>query len=154
MISTPLSMMTTWVSLLICFQNKLFFGKKTHLYLFDLGTSHYPHVFPLNPLFKGNFEDLVGKFQMALYHHCNSGSHSFLCWYSRLMNNNTYFKTSTKNRWHYDAELLRSQKTSHIQKQAGMFLYMHGLSRSPKTARRVLGSTLEQEQINDMFKKQ
>ena len=68
------------------------------------------------------------------------------------MNNNMYFKTLTKNQWHYDAELLRSQKTSHIQKQAGMFLSMHGLSKSAKTARWVLGSALEHEQIiNDIF---
>ena len=52
-----------------------------------------------------------------------------------------------------NAEFLRSQKTSHLQKQAGMFLAMHGLTRSAQTAGRVLGFSTG-TRVNDIFKKQ
>lgn len=48
---------------------------------------------------------------------------------------------------------IRSQKTSHLQKQAGMFLSMHGLTRSAQTAGRVLGFSTG-TRLNDAFKQQ
>jgi len=47
----------------------------------------------------------------------------------------------------------RSQKTSHLQKQAGMFLSMHGLTRSMQTLGRVLGFS-QGTRMTDMFKHQ
>ena len=47
----------------------------------------------------------------------------------------------------------RSQKTSHLQKQAGMFLSMHGLTRSAQTLGRVLGFS-QGTRMNDIFKQQ
>ena len=48
---------------------------------------------------------------------------------------------------------LRSQKTSHLQKQSGMFLSMHGLTRSGQTVGRLLGFSTG-IRLNDIFKKQ
>ena len=48
---------------------------------------------------------------------------------------------------------IRSQKTSHLQKQAGMFLAIHGLTRSAQTAGRVLGFSTG-IRMNDRFKQQ
>ena len=42
---------------------------------------------------------------------------------------------------------------SHLQKQAGMFLAIHGLTRSAQTAGRVLGFSTG-IRMNDMFKQQ
>jgi len=47
----------------------------------------------------------------------------------------------------------RSQKTSHLQKQAGMFLSMHGFTRSVQTLGRVFGFS-QGTRMNDMFKHQ
>lgn len=53
--------------------------------------------------------------------------------------------------WHLIS--FRSQKTSYLQEQDGMFLAMHGLTRSAQTAGRVLDfSTVWC--LNDMFKQQ
>ena len=47
---------------------------------------------------------------------------------------------------------LRSQKTSHFQKQSGMFLSMHGLTGSGQTVGRLLGFGTG-IRLNDIFKK-
>ena len=67
-------------------------------------------------------------------------------------------KVTAMNMYKYkemlNAEFLtRAQKTSHLQRQAGMILAMHGLTRSAQTAGRVLGFSTR-TRINDIFKKQ
>ena len=74
-------------------------------------------------------------------------------WYSRLINKNTYFKTTPKNQWHCPAEFLSSEKTWNLQEQAGMSLAMHGLNTSAQTAGQVLGFSTE-TRTNDMFKQE
>ena len=62
------------------------------------------------------------------------------------------FKTTTTSQWHYDAEFVLPEKTSHLRKQTEMFLAMHGLSRPVQTAGRVrLTSGIR---TNDMLKMQ
>ncbi|XP_078363863.1 uncharacterized protein LOC144648103 [Oculina patagonica] len=126
-----------------------------------------------------NFAELVGRFQLALYRHYNSGGQSLyqpedmrsFCQthsphlYDILLSSITRDDGRATSKNHLSVQeqrivallhtlaYFRSQKTSHLQKQAGMFLGMHGLTRSAQTAGRVLGFSTE-IRMNDMFKQQ